>query len=123
MEDSLPHTAPVLHVPAVLSVEVRVSLWTVTFSQLSQDLGPGETEGGGVWQLPHEGELLGGGSDGVPDAGDVGAVDPLPLAPVVEVGRQLLLDGLVQLLVVLRDHGFLTHLIQHSRPSLTWRNI
>ena len=111
MEDSLPHTAPVLHIPAVLSVEVRVSLWTVALSQLSQDLGPGESEGGGVWELPHEGELLGGGSDGVPDAGDVSAVDPLALATVVEVGRQLLLDGLVQLFIVLGDHRFLTHFV------------
>ena len=68
MEDSLPHTAPVLHVPAVLGVEVRVSRGTVTLSQLSQDLRPGIPEGGRVWQLPHEGELLGGGSDGVPEA-------------------------------------------------------
>ena len=53
-----------------------------------------------------------------PNAGDVCAVDPLPLAPIVEVGRQLLLDGLVQLLVVLGDHRLLTHLVQHSSPSL-----
>ena len=119
MEDSLPHTAPVLHVPTVLCVELRVSLRTVALGQLGQDLGPGVPEGGGVGQLPHEGELLRGGSDGVPDAGDVGAVDPGPLAAVVEVGRELLLDCLVQLLVVLGDHGLLTHLIQHSRPGLT----
>ena len=111
MEDSLPHAAPVLHVPAVLGVELRVSLRAVALGQLGQDLGPGVAEGGGVGQLPHEGELLGGGSDGVPDAGDMSAVDPLPLPAVVEVGRQLLLDGLVQLFIVLGDHRFLTHFV------------
>ena len=33
MEDSLAHTAPVLHVPAVLGVELRVCLGAVALSQ------------------------------------------------------------------------------------------
>ena len=49
----------------------------VAGSQLRQQLGPREPEGGGVLQRPHEGELLAGRTDGVADAGDVGAVDPL----------------------------------------------
>ena len=123
MEHSFPDTAPVLHVPAVLGVEVRVGLGRVTLGQLGHDLGPGEPEGGGVGQLPDEGELLGGGPDGVPDAGDVSAVDPLPGPAIVEVGRQLLLDGLVQLLVILGDHRLLAHLVQHSRPRLQERHL
>ena len=40
-------------------------------------------EGGGVGELPDEGELLGGGPDGVADAGDLGAVDPLSCTQVI----------------------------------------
>ena len=38
MEDSLPHAASVLYVPAVLGVEVRVGLRGVALRQSSQDL-------------------------------------------------------------------------------------
>ena len=39
-------------------------------------------------------------------------------SPVVEIRRQFLLDRLVQLLVVLGDHGLLAHLVQDPRPGL-----
>ena len=52
MEDSLPHAAPVLYVPAVLSVEVGVGLRGVALSQPRQDLRTCEAEGGGILQFP-----------------------------------------------------------------------
>ena len=36
MEGCLPHSSSVLHVPAVLSVEVRVALWAGSLHQLLQ---------------------------------------------------------------------------------------
>lgn len=75
-------------------------------------------EGGRVFQLPDEGELLGASADRVPDAGDVGAVDPPALPAVVQVWRQLLPDCVVQFLVVLCDHGLLAHLVEYPSTTL-----
>ena len=46
-----------------------------------QQLAAAVLEGGGVGQLADEGELLGGGADGVADTRDLGAVDPLSWCP------------------------------------------
>ena len=74
---------PVLHIPAMLGVEMGVRLRTVTVSEPGKKLAPLVLEGGGVRQLTDEGELLGGGPDGVADAGDLGAVDPLSCTQVI----------------------------------------
>ena len=42
MEDSLPNTAPVLYVPAVLRVEMRVCLRAVALSQPAKYFSPKE---------------------------------------------------------------------------------
>ena len=46
-----------------------------------QQLAAAVLEGGGVGELPDEGELLGGGADGVTNTRDLGAVDPLSWCP------------------------------------------
>ena len=61
----------------MLGVQVGVGLVTVALSEPGQQLTPLVFEGGGVRQLTDEGELLGGWADGVTDAGNLGAVDPL----------------------------------------------
>ena len=53
-----------------------------------------------------------------PDTGDVSAVYPAPLAPVVEVRGHHPQDRFVQLLVVLRAHRLLTHLVQYTTTAL-----
>lgn len=68
---------PVLHIPAVLGVEMGVCLRTVTLSEPGQKLAPLVLEGGGVRQLTDEGELLGGRADGVTDASNLSAMNPL----------------------------------------------
>ena len=57
------------------------------------------------------------GSVSVPETGEVGAVYPLALAPVVEVGQDLGPDGLVQLCCVASDHGPLGQ-VKQQPPSL-----
>ena len=81
--DILSHVSPVLDIPAVLGVQVWVGLGAVALHQSGQQLTPLVLEGGGVGELPDEGELLGGGPDGVADAGDLGAVDPLSCTQVI----------------------------------------
>ena len=61
----------------MLGVQVGVGLVAVALSKPSQQFAPLVFEGGGVRQLTDEGELLGGRADGVTDAGNLGAVDPL----------------------------------------------
>ena len=67
MESSLSNTPPVLHIPAVLSVEVRMSVWSVSLSQTSQQITvlKLETEGSITQSLDHI-KLLGLGSVSVP---------------------------------------------------------
>ena len=61
----------------MLGVQVGMGLVAVALSKPGQQLTPLVFEGGGVRQLTDEGELLGGRADGVTDAGNLGAVDPL----------------------------------------------
>ena len=53
----------------------------VALGEPRQQLAAAVLEGGGVGQLADEGELFGGGADGVADTRDLGAVDPLSWCP------------------------------------------
>ena len=61
----------------MLGVKVRVGLVAVTLNEPGQQLAPLVLEGGRVRQLADKGEHLRGRADGVTDAGNLGAVDPL----------------------------------------------
>ena len=58
MEDRLTYTASVLYIPAMLSVQVRMCVWTVTLYQLGKQVTASVFECCGVWKLSDEGKLF-----------------------------------------------------------------
>ena len=134
VEDCLSHTAPTLHQPAVLGVFIRKFLPRVVpnhhiqqFRVLELEVESGVPQGEDLW------ELLAGWTISVPQTRHVDTVDPLtlqqqyqhsvqwttvwrfPYLPsVVKILRNFHPYGVIQLFIVLTDHGLLTKVDQQS---------